>query len=157
MAARRLTWSQVLYVWVLGAALPVGVYLTSRGLYAHGVLALVAVAFGLVLVTTSLLAPRPESAPLALRARLRPVGFPASIIVDETVGPCVLGFGPGQRWGLDPSGQLSWPVCRPAAEALEAALGRPWNGELTRVVACRCPLADARVRFVASRAAVPAA
>ena len=150
MATRRLTWSQIFYVWLLGAALPVGAYLVSRGLYAHGILALIAAALGLALAT---LPKATEAAPLALRARLRPVGFSARITVAETLGPCVLGFSPGQGWELDASGQLSWPVCRPAAEALEAALSRPWNGELTRTAACRCPLADTRVGFLLSRAA----
>jgi hypothetical protein len=155
MATRRLTWSQIFYVWLLGAALPVGAYLASRGLYAHGILALIVAAFGLALATAEIpvLPKAIEAAPLALRARLRPVGFSARITVAETLGPCVLGFSLGQGWELDASGQLSWPVCRPAAEALEAALSRPWNGELTRTAACRCPLADARVEFLLSRAA----
>lgn len=155
MATRRLTWSQILYIWLLGAALPVGAYLAGRGLYAHGILAVIAVAFGLALATAEIpvLPKAAEAAPLALQAQLRPPGFPVRIAVSETAGPCVLGFSPGQGWELDPSGRLSWPVCRPAAEALETALGRPWNGELTRTAACRCPLADARVGFSLSRAA----
>lgn len=75
------------------------------------------------------------------------MGASATLGVASTAGVCPLGFGPGDSWAIDPMGQLSSQLCRPAVEALSGLARGASAEDLEHQVSCLCPLADRQVVF----------
>ena len=76
--------------------------------------------------------------------------MPVAVNVVGAIGACPQGYRVGSVLNVDPSGALSAPLCRSAAQALGAAcqgLGGP--GDETQV-SCRCPLGDRSLTFAAA-------
>ena len=71
----------------------------------------------------------------------------AIIEVARSTGECPLGFNQRSAWIVYKDGQLTYPLCRPAVEALGPVLrgGIP-EADKTEIP-CQCPLSDREVVF----------
>ncbi len=76
---------------------------------------------------------------------------PVNVSVAWTRGVCPLGFRPGSAWDISRDGRLTYPLCRPAVEALSPVLSAGEIEGLWTQAACLCPLADREVVFAVAR------
>ena len=67
--------------------------------------------------------------------------------ITKVVGPCPLGWMPGNGWKIDTDGKLSRPMCRPGATALSALLEMSEGDAVDRSACCDCPIAGREVTF----------
>ncbi len=67
--------------------------------------------------------------------------------ITKVVGPCPLGWMPGNAWKIGADGKLSRPMCRPGATALSALLEMSEGDALDRPTCCDCPMPGREVTF----------
>jgi|ETNmetMinimDraft_1059919.scaffolds.fasta_scaffold81398_1 hypothetical protein len=67
--------------------------------------------------------------------------------ITKVVGPCPLGWMPGNNWKIDSEGNLSRPMCSPGATALSALLRTSEGDAIDRSACCDCPVAGREVTF----------
>ena len=84
-----------------------------------------------------------------MMSRVTAPGTPCTVGISGAKGQGPLGFMQEDVWEVDADGQLSYPLCPPAVEAIgpllkRIALGRDFDsrGE------CRCPHVECRLSFV---------
>ncbi len=67
--------------------------------------------------------------------------------ITKVVGPCPLGWMPGNTWRISPDGKLSRPMCRPGATALSALFRMSEGDAMDRSACCECVFAGREVTF----------
>ena len=146
MSTKRLSFLDFLFFAAILAAVPVGFYHFSIGLYAQAAMALGAAAMG----TGVALGWNPLAA-TAIDGAIQPISavpaplVPVSLWVTETRDPCLLGYRPGASWMVDQYGHLSRPLCRAAAAAVTSVLRASEPGMQEQRFTCQCPLASRQV------------
>lgn len=76
-------------------------------------------------------------------------GTQCRIGISGSSGVCPLGFMEEDVWSVDELGNLSFPLCVPAVEALRPVLIQVSEGrDFDTRAECQCPHADCRVSFV---------
>ena len=150
--SRRPRIATLTFAGVLVVGVTVAVVHVFLGLYHLTVIALLAVAAGVVtmMAETVPAVARRLRAELSLVGRVPAPGQPVALRVLASKGQCAWGYKESDRWSVDPDGLVSSPFCRAAAVSLAAALGAPApepGGECP--LACRCPLAGREVTFEA--------
>jgi hypothetical protein len=120
--------------------------------YAAAVGVVVGLTYGMVVPTLAAeIIAEARAVHAALRARARALGIMLSsrmetrggrtaVTVVGEVGACPLGFKPGDRWLVSPSGKLDRPMCHPAVSGITNRHLRPGpNGDGD--AHCVCPIA----------------
>ena len=149
MRGLKLNFIDSLFLIMAIAAIPVGAYHASIGLYTQAAIALGAAAIGLALV----LGWNPDAVFVAgirqINSLQGALSVPAVATITAAQGTCTLGYEAGSIWAVDNQRELSRPICRAAGDAILSALSSA-QGETTkagRQVTCDCPLKLGRVTF----------
>lgn len=126
-------------------AIPAGIFHATSGRYAQAIIALGCATLGAYLLGVEWMPGRAAKHGRQVTALDAAFG-PGEIMAVGRLGPCPLGYRPGQMWHIASGGELSSPLCWPALEAVQPLLaGLPDTAGCT--AGCRCPLGDGTVVF----------